>query len=105
MENQGLVYHSGVVCGIWKFRLPPEELVKLAQEWKSSPKGENYTYLHVRQCSRDQFGIEFLYHHGKGGDCNWYYKQYFAEMTDMLKRRFGNDFAGWDVTDSIHIVK
>lgn len=98
------VKHEDVVSGMWKFHenITPEELIGLAEEWKNGSDGDRYLDLHIRKCSKDQFGIGFMYcfepnprgHH-----------PFFYKITDKLKRRFGNDFVGWDVSSPTWIIK
>ncbi|MBP7927975.1 hypothetical protein KAZ57_02405 [Patescibacteria group bacterium] len=78
--------------GLWKFsnRIPEQELVELATEWA---KDENYVSLYVRGTSKDQNGIGFAYKTLTKEE----YDAYFDRTSDMLKRKFGNDLAGWDV--------
>lgn len=89
---------SGIVSGIWKFvdSVGVEILLERAAKWKSE-EPERYAQLYVRRCSRDQLGIVFMYKY----DNEESYKKFFYMMTDKLKRKFGNDFVGHDVTSDV----
>lgn len=100
-----------VVTGLWKFNQGIEivnQLVALAREWSSGPDSAKYLTLYVRRCSKDQYGIGFSYDyasdpHPTGEETS--HKWFFRRMTDQLKRRFGNDFVGWDLSSPTWIIK
>ncbi len=89
-----------VVSGIWKFKdsVSPEVLCELAVGLRDANPG-SYGQMFVRRCSRDQLGICFIY---KLVDQS--YDHFFDLLTDLLKKRFGNDFAGWDVTTDVWTI-
>ena len=89
--------------GMWKFKdnVSVGTLLQLAEEWLDGPDGGNYQSLSVRRCSRDQYGIWFIYRPHLGSN----QKQFFDQITDQLKRKFGNDFVGHDFSQEIWIVK
>ena len=98
---------ENIVSGIWKFsdKIAPETLVQLGRElYEENPAC--YENIHVRRCSKNQLGISFIYRlyddrpPAKFDAC--YAFQY--RMTDRLKRRFGNDFVGWDIAEEIWAV-
>ncbi|MDB5225754.1 MAG: hypothetical protein JWL87_706 [Candidatus Adlerbacteria bacterium] len=92
----------GIVAGIWKFnmdKVSSEELLELALEWRSRAHGVRYEGLSVRQCSDKQWGIGF-----QVALCSKTSPQFFHAMTDQLKRKFGNDFVGWDYSDKVWTV-
>lgn len=95
---------QGIVSGMWKFheRITKEELIQLAEEWRDGRDGHRYLHLCVRKCSKDQRGIWFVYLFGDIVDSH---EPFFHKMTDQLKRRFGNDFVGWDVSSPTWVVK
>ena len=100
-----------VASGIWKFgeKVTPEQLVELAKKWaKADTNNTNKRYidLHVRKCSKNQHGIGFKYIlcFDKDDSNQEDYKEFFNQMTDKLKKGFGNDFAGWDVSSFTHII-
>ncbi len=94
---------AGIVAGIWKFeksKVTAHELVDLAIEWRQREHGVRYHMLHVRQCSDKQWGIGF-----QVALCTKTPQEFFHSMTDQLKRKFGNDFVGWDWSgDHIWVV-
>jgi len=88
--------------GMWKFRdkIKPEELVKIAKKWaEEQPK--NYTDLYVRRCSKNQLGIGFKYARNDKETS----EQFFERVSDSLRRQFGNDFVGWDISNEIWVIK
>jgi hypothetical protein len=95
---------DNIAVGIWKFggNVTFGALIDLAREWRESGgDNSNFLDLHVRKCDTRKFGIGFKYKHRGAGD----YEQFFNRMTDELKRRFGNDFVGYDVASMSYLVK
>lgn len=93
-----------LLMGIWKFsdRIPVDELIKLAQEW--AEKDKKYLQLYVRRVSKDQFGIGFTYE-AKGQNLKEFHEKYVFDVSDILRRKFGNDLAGWDIASGPYIIK
>lgn len=93
--------NQSIISGLWKFRdtISNEELMKIAQRWAEDP---SYTQVYIRQASKDQNGIGFMYDYDGERES---YDQYFDETSDMLKRKFGNDLAGWDISSHTTVVK
>lgn len=91
------------ITGLWKFRdtVPMEELTKVAQEWAQD---ERYLQLYIRQCSKDQYGIGFMYQYNDD-DTHAARHEYGERTSDILKRKFGNDLAGWDYANPTWIIK
>lgn len=104
LKNKG----NGVVSGLWKFNetITPLELAALAQEWADADTDGNYIDLHVRKCSKDQYGIGFKYilGHDLEEGSKEKYNEFFNRMTDLLKKKYGNLFVGWDVSSFTHII-
>ncbi|OGM03233.1 hypothetical protein A2115_02650 [Candidatus Woesebacteria bacterium GWA1_41_8] len=99
--------YDDIICGIWKFRetVPVEELLKLAEEWRTGPGGKSYLSLYVRRCSKNQFGIGFMYQINLEEDeLETTRHKFFEKVTDMLKRRYGNNFVGYDISWSVWIL-
>jgi hypothetical protein len=102
IDSNGFIQeHKDVVTGIWKFGpdVSPMSVGMFATEWLTE-EDPNLLQLYCRKCSRDQYGIGFMYRFE--GDS---YKPFFHRMTDKLKRRFGNGFVGWDVSVPTWILK
>jgi len=93
-----------IISGLWKFheRVPEQQLVEIAEEWAKEPK---YTQLYVRKGSKDQYGIGFMYDLREEEISENEYSDFFNNVSDKLKRRFGNDFVGWDVSQYTTIIK
>lgn len=93
------------IMGIWKFseRVPVEKLIEIAQNW--AKEDEKYLQLYVRKVSKDQYGIGFTYDARGGGDLKKVHDEYFYRVSDVLKRQFGNDLAGWDIASGFHVIK
>lgn len=103
-----------VVSGIWKFKaldheaetsddepqgVRIEDLLEVAEQWLHT-EGDKYLDVFIRKCSSDQWGICFQYiFAGKN------HQRYFHKTSDKLKRRFGNDFVGWDISAPTHLIK
>jgi len=71
----------------------------VTNEWA---KDEKYLQVYIRKVSKNQEGIGFVYDAGgtKKGQEN-----YFDKTSDYLKRRFGNDLAGWDIATTNQLIK
>ena len=94
--------HEDIDCGMWKFRkeIHVDELTKIAKQWaKEEP--EQYLDLHVRRCSKDQFGIGFQRVRKEGET----HKQFFERVKDFLLKKFGVSLAGWDIGQTTWLIK
>lgn len=91
--------------GLWKFssKIPKEDLVKFAEQWAA--EDPNYLQLYVRKVSKDQNGIGFTYQIPEGIDTQKAHDEYFDKTSDILKRNFGNDLAGWDIASTVMVIK
>lgn len=95
---------SEKISGLWKFRdsVTIDELGALAKEWAQD---DRYEQLYIRGCSKDQNGIGFVYNISDSEDTKEAQRAYGEETSDMLKRRFGNDLAGWDYASPTYEIK
>ncbi len=93
---------TNLTTGLWKFHesVPLEVLQEVAEEWA---KDERYKHLYIRGVSKDQMGIGFTYEKEDGAQAT--HRKFFDEVTDMLKRRFGNELAGWDLNSETYTIK
>lgn len=110
MTQQDAYAAQPIISGMWKFKdsIPVERLVAVARGWAMGENGDKYTDIHIRGCSKDQNGIGFKFTlPADTSDEEWkrQYKKFFHAMTDQLKRMFGNDFVGWDVSSSTWVIK
>jgi len=89
------------IMGIWKFheRVGEKDLLEIATEWA---KDDKYTQLYIRKVSKDQLGIGFSY---QGDGTKEAQDIYFNTTSDQLKRKFGNDLAGWDIASTSTLIK
>ncbi len=99
-----------IASGMWKFsdHVPLYRLKAMARAWSIGANSERYIDVHIRKCSTNQYGIGFKYilpEPTSGGGWQREYKKFFHKITDQLKREYGNDFVGWDVSSSTCIVK
>ena len=94
---------KSLFIGIWKFheRVGNKDLLEVANEWADD---EKYEQLYIRRVSKDQLGIGFSYASDGSKEA---YDEYFNSTTDWLKRKFGNDLVGWDISSAsgVHLVK
>lgn len=92
-----------IVSGMWKFdeTVTITTLIALAQEWNAGKNGSKYYDLHVRKCSKNQYGIGFKYVLDKESE----YPKFFFRMKQQLQTRFGAQLVGWDIAQSTFIVK
>jgi len=90
--------------GLWKFRSKVTliELEQLAKQWASDPK---YLQLYTRGGAKDQIVLGFIYQAESGTDDTTAYEEYFESTSDSLKRQFGNDLVGWDVSIITKVIK
>lgn len=93
------------IMGLWKFsqKIPTKDLGEIAQKWAA--EDQNYLQLYIRQVSKDQMGIGFTYQLPVGEDTKLGHDRYFDATTDFLKRTFGNDLVGWDISSTAWVVK
>jgi hypothetical protein len=94
------IERADVVTGIWKFdrTVDPTTLVSYALELKKNNPGL-FRHLYVRGCSKGQFGIGFQFELVFED-----HKKFHHRMTDQLRRKFGNDFVGWDLSSPTWII-
>lgn len=93
------------IVGLWKFsdKISVEELGKVAEKWAA--EDPNYLQLYIRKVSKDQYGIGFSYQIPEEANPREYHDKYFNEVSDKLKRMFGNDLAGWDIASKAWQIK
>lgn len=99
-------FEDEIVSGIWKFnkeKVTPEALVFFAVELVQE-EPEAYQSIKVRSCSKTTWGICFDYDRKRSGNPG-VFTYFFDRITDKLKRKFGNGFVGWDVADSVWIIR
>lgn len=92
---------KNLILGIWKFheRVGNKDLLEVANDWAREDK---YKEVYVRKVSKDQLGIGFAY---ESGGTQEVYEEYFNKTSDYLKRKFGNDLVGWDISGTSDLVK
>ena len=109
MTDEVISTKTDFVAGIFKFSLKTPEsdcggadqkdVLETARTWLKESCG--FRSLLVRHCGKDEFGIEFCYGLQKGET----YAKFVYAYTDKLKRRYGNTFVAWDVSDNLDILK
>ena len=93
--------NKSLIMGLWKFheRVGEEDLIEVTNEWA---KDEKYIQLYIRKVSKDQNGIGFAY---EGDGTKEAQDDYFNKTSDQLKRKFGNDLVGWDISSTPTLIK
>ena len=93
--------NKSLIMGLWKFheRVGEKELIEVANEWAEDNK---YLQLYNRKVSKDQNGIGFAYLSDGSREAH---STYFDKVSDSLKRKFGNDLVGWDISSSSTLIK
>lgn len=93
---------NNLIMGIWKFsdKIPQKDLIEIANEWA---KDEKYTQLYIRKVSKNQNGIGFSYAIDK--DSKEAMDEYLYIVSDFLRKKFGNDLAGWDIANTAVVIK
>lgn len=96
---------NNYVMGMWKFgdRISTEQLEEVAQKWAA--EDPNYLQLYIRKCSKDQNAIGFTYKLKEEVPGPGQHDEYHHQTTDFLKRKFGNDLVGWDLSSPVWIIK
>jgi hypothetical protein len=91
--------------GLWKFSdtISEEQLKQVAEKW--AQEDPRYLQLYVRKCSKDQYGIGFTYELENEIPVQGQHKEYFDRTSDALKRSFGNELVGWDISSPVEIIK
>ena len=102
-EDRGQ-YEKNYIMGLWKFsdRATVEQLIEVAKKATENPK---YLQVYIRQCSKDQYGIGFTYDNSDKASSPGQNKEYMDPVMDALKRQFGNDLVGWDISSPAWIIK
>lgn len=96
---------DGVVSGNLFFSpaVTPDVLVQMAEEWLADSDGDRFQSLYIRPDGKDRrHCIVFQYRFDPGPKG---YKSFYHKVTDMLKRRFGNDFIGWSIASPTWILR
>lgn len=90
-----------LIMGLWKFidHVGEKDLIEVANEWAED---QNYKLLYIRKTSKDQLGIGFAYVSDGSKEA---YNDYFDRTSDGLKRKFGNDLVGWDISSRATVIK
>ncbi len=91
-----------VVQGIWKFAdtIHVGDLLTVARELVAEDP-YRYTSVTVRRCSRDQMGICFTCEITGGKEA---YNAFHDRYCDKFYKKFGINFKGWDITDSVWVI-
>lgn len=92
---------TSLIMGLWKFheRVGNKDLIEVANEWAED---DNYVQIYIRKVSKDQEGIGFAY---KSDGTKEAHDKYYYETSDQLKRKFGNDLVGWDISTTSTLIK
>jgi hypothetical protein len=77
----------------FRSKISREEVIQFARGFKDW-YGDGIKLLAVRSCGNNRFGIVFAVEYAGGRTA---YDKAIDEMTDTLKRTFGND-ASWDIS-------
>lgn len=111
LNNEQDREYPEVASGIWKFneKISPDELIKLAEEWKEADINKRYVDLHVRKCSQSQYGIGFKYilRNDKEDPHPVNYNKFFNRMRNLLRKRFAHipyALVGWDISSFTYVI-
>lgn len=95
-------YRDDLLIGLWKFddnRVTEEDLKTLITEFQED---KDYLVLFLRKASKDQTGLGFVRKFVGGKKAQDEYHDY---TSDLLKKRYGNGFVGWDYANAPFIAK
>ena len=98
-------YEKNYIMGLWKFsdRISVAELEEVTKKWAT--EDPRYLQLYIRKCSKDQYGIGFTYKLDGESEKDRMHNEYMNPVSDLLKRQFGNDLVGWDISNPVWIIK
>ena len=89
--------------GYWKFddgRVSLPEITGFAEELAQDPR---FLSVYIRKVSKNQHGIGFI------ADVDTSTQEAFAafndEISDKIRRKFGNGLVGWDIGSSYTVIK
>jgi len=98
---------KNIINGTWKFK-PKITLGQLAQFAEELTKDELYEKLYIRQTAKNPtaYGISFIYR-SNHSDKEWkeVFDEYIHTTSDKIRRQFGNDLIGWDLSSCMFIIK
>lgn len=89
--------------GIFKFDDAKVSKQELADFGEELAKDDNFIMLYVRKASKDQLGLGFSYIYDGGKQESFADKS--EEFKDMLYKKFGTAFVGWDLSSSTIVIK
>lgn len=103
-----------VVGGLFKVRgETAQEVIKFVQGWKEGSDASRFDRLSVRDCTgkkeRDYMvAIEFTYVLSDEAlddhESERLHSVFFHKYTDLLRRRFGNGLAVWDISTPVYEI-
>lgn len=104
-----------IVSGLWKFSsiVTLEQLQEVVAEWRRAGQHDMWEEFYIRGVDRNgALGIGFRYRLCSAVDgmlltpkkLDQMKSMFFHRITDQLKRRFGNDLVGWDISRSIWVL-
>jgi hypothetical protein len=100
---------DNAVSGLLKFSplIKLEELQQLALEW-AQEEDADYQYLFISGCGKDgALGIYLVRNFSPEDspeEMQRVLRRFVYKITDQLKRRFGNDFVGWDLSFPVYFL-
>ena len=105
------LHYRPVASGMVKFRdcISAEALCVFFQERQVSFHGVTFEEMLIRKCAKDQNAVWFICRYDDGKpqpeqERKDHFNRFYEELTDVLKRQFGNDFVGWDISSNIKVV-
>lgn len=108
------IERNSVVGGLFKVRgESTQNVIEFVGGWKNSSDGARFERLSVRDCTgkteRDYMvAIEFLFVFGEEGlnddEQKRLHDAFFHKYTDLLRRRFGNGLAIWDISTPVYEI-
>ncbi len=94
------------IRGYWKFsssKVTKEDLEKFCSNaWLSDDK---YLTLYLRQVSKDQIGLGFVFNPGLVEISKEDFHAYMEQTKDVLYKTFGTSLVGWDISSSFSLIK
>lgn len=101
MSEVKVTVFENMFGGMWKFssNVAYETVVEVAKEWAHLGDGL-YQHVYVRGWGDNRFAICFLLR--TPGKPNM--RHYIFTTSDELRRRFGNDLVGWDISHPVTLI-
>jgi hypothetical protein len=88
---------------IFNARISAHDIEMFVKDLLAGADGDRYLSVYIRPKEPPRKILGFKY--DVGSDFNKEYTKYYHKITDMLKRRFGNDCSGWSISGPVWVIR